>query len=157
MAEMKVYRGESLLKTGSMSRTKREGQWFATDKNKAVRYAPKGQSVIKSMKVSVDDVFDAKKRALTYHQSKQSKDFNRDHTFKLSQPKKKALKNFRAEIDSHRKDVKAGKPMSKSIDEGVYRNTSKAKVDWMETAKVNPKYVAKAAAAKASKAIRAYR
>jgi hypothetical protein len=39
------------------------------------------------------------------------------------------------------------------MDEGVYRKASKAKIDWVETAKVNPKYVAKAAAKTASKAI----
>ena len=156
MAKIKVYRGESLLKTGSAPRTKREGQWFSPNKRKAGIYAPKGGSVIKSMKVSVDEAFDAKKRALTYHQSKQSKDMfsSRDHAFKLTPEKKTALKNFRSEIDSHRKDVKAGKPMSSMVmDEGIYRKASKAKIDWVETAKVNPKYVAKAAAKTASKAI----
>jgi hypothetical protein len=145
MAKIKVYRAEDIEPTGRMPRTKRPGAWFTQSKEKARVYAKQNNTLIKSMEVDVDELFDAKKRALTYHHSKKVDDPHafRDHSFRLQGKEKSALRSLRNQVDLHRIDVKAGKPMSKQvINEGLFTNLSRAKTDWVETAKISPKFVA---------------
>lgn len=145
MAKIKVYRAEDIEPTGRMPRTKRPGAWFTQSKEKARVYAKQNNTLIKSMEVDVDELFDAKKRALTYHHSKKVDDAyaSRDHSFRLQGKEKSALRTLRNQVDLHRIDVKAGKPMSKQvINEGLFTNLSRAKTDWVETAKISPKFVA---------------
>lgn len=145
MAKIKVYRAEDIEPTGRMPRTKRPGAWFTQSKEKARVYAKQNNTLIKSMEVDVDELFDAKKRALTYHHSKKADDpyAPRDHSFRLQGKEKSALRTLRNQVDLHRIDVKAGKPMSKQvINEGLFTNLSRAKTDWVETAKISPKFVA---------------